>query len=103
MAEIGKWAFIVGLILAVIAGLVTVSYAALILAVLGLIVGFLNVTEAETTGFLIASIALMLTNASITVIGIAILTAIFSNIAVFVAPAALVVAVKAVYGTAASK
>ena len=58
---VGKWAFLIGLIIAVIAGFMT-GYAttlALVLFVLGLIVGFLNVTEKESSKFLIAAIALL--------------------------------------------
>lgn len=103
--EIGKWAFVVGLVLAVLAGLVTslnVPLTVYVLAVLGIVVGFLNVTEKETVPFLVATIALMLTSTSLAVLGVATLTAIFTNVAVFAAPAALVVAIKAVYSTASA-
>jgi|SRR3989344_374711 len=100
--EIGKWSFIIGLIIAVIASLIDIPYVGYILAVLGLIVGFLNVTGKESVPFLVAAIALMMTAASLQVLG-AVLTKVFENVAVFVAPGALVVAIKAVYGLASSK
>lgn len=101
--KIGSWAFIIGVALAIIAGLIAIPNAALILAILGLIVGFLNITVRETTEFLVASIALILLGAAglsaIAIVG-PIIAAILANIAAFVAPAALVVAIKAIYALA---
>ena len=62
---IGSWAFILGVLIAIIAGLaaaMVVEYAAmitLVLIILGLIVGFLNINDKETQPFLVATIALM--------------------------------------------
>jgi hypothetical protein len=57
--HIGRWLFIAGLVLAVVAGIfLQAAWATWILAVLGLVVGFFNITEEETKGFLIAAIAL---------------------------------------------
>ena len=58
-ATIGKWAFILGIILAVLVGFVAVPFTALILMVLGLIVGFLNVEGNEADKYLIAAVALL--------------------------------------------
>jgi len=103
---IGKWAFIIGLALAVIAGLIqgfyTISYLALILVILGLIVGFLNISEKDVTKLLIAIIALVSVG-SATVLAIpainTYLSAILSNFVAFAGAAGLVVAVKAIYET----
>lgn len=61
-AQVGKIAFVVGLLLAVIAGVVpavqTYAYTALILVVLGVVVGFMNVAEKNVLSLLIAIIAL---------------------------------------------
>lgn len=102
-SRLGHWAFIVGIIIAVIAGLVpawntpTVMW---ILVILGLIVGLLNITAKETVEFLVATIALVLIGTAgiqtLPALG-GIVTAILENIVAFVAPAALVVALKAVY------
>jgi hypothetical protein len=108
--KIGGWAFILGVLIAVVAGLASgtlgaaAGYVTLALVILGLIVGFLNIGDKEINDFLIAAIAVVL-------IGTANLTAIpvignylalmVLNIAAFVAPAALVVALKAVYNLAA--
>ncbi len=100
---IGKWTFIVGLVLCLFTGLFAVPFIALVLFVLGLAVGFMNITTKETQKFLVASIALMVMGvASIqalailgTVISGAIETILASFIA-FVGAAALVLAVKAI-------
>ena len=80
----------------------------LLLVILGLIVGFLNITEKETTPFLVAAAALMLTGTSVGTLnsidlGVSLgkyLAGIVSQIAVFVAPAAVVVALKAIQSLA---
>lgn len=105
--KVGHYAFLAGILLALLAGLIkdflAVETTTLILVILGLIVGFLNVTAKETIEFLVASIALMLAGAAnltvIPTIGIY-LQAVLGYIVVFVAPAAMVVAFKAVYAMA---
>ena len=100
----GKWAFIIGLALAVIAGVIpsTIPNLALILVVLGLIVGFLNINEKDTVKLLVAIIALMAVGA-ITLAEIPIidtyLGAILNNILVLAGAAGLIVAIKAIYET----
>ncbi len=96
MGSIGKYAFIGGVAIAVLMAFVSVPNGALILAVLGAIVGFLNITEDEHQGFLIAAIALMSTAGSLSVLPTlgAAVTAVAANLAAFVAPAALIVALK---------
>lgn len=104
--SIGHWAFIAGVLIAVlaaVAGLMNIALdagtVAMLLVVLGVIVGFLNISQKEMTGFLVAAIALILSSAanlgSLPVIG-GFATDAVSNIATFVAPAAVIVALKAV-------
>lgn len=58
MAQVGKWTFIVGLLIAVLAGLGFIQpWVGWVLALLGLIVGFLNIGDEETQSFLLAAIA----------------------------------------------
>ena len=77
----------------------------LLLVVLGLVVGFLNISEKETTPFLVAAAALLITNTAgdalnkIPVVGDSV-AGIVSQISVFVAPAAIVVALKAIQSLA---
>lgn len=103
MEKVGKWAFIAGLVLAVVAGLgVQATWIAWVLVVLGLVVGFLNVTAQESRGFLLAAIGLMLSATAVQTIPFVggIVTRIVSNVIVFIAPAVLVVALKALFETA---
>ncbi|MBS3096274.1 hypothetical protein J4480_02435 [Candidatus Woesearchaeota archaeon] len=110
--KMGEWAFIIGVLIAIVIGLFSGSLEAnvqgwlvLLLVVLGLIVGLLNVTATESTPFLIAAAALMLTGLSgdtlsnIPRIG-SYLSSIVVQIAVFVTPAAIVVALKAIQSLA---
>lgn len=108
MQQIGGYAFILGIIIAILAGLVsldasTANLVLWVMVVLGLIIGFLNVTDKETTSFLVAAISLILTQGALSTLNVAIITGIVSNIAVLAAPAALIVALKAVWNMASSK
>ena len=108
--KIGAWAFILGVLIAVVAGLASAAlttmqagYITLALVVLGLVVGFLNIGDKEINDFLIAAIAVVLLGTAnltaIPVIG-TYLALMVLNVAAFVAPAALVVALKAFYNLA---
>ena len=100
---IGFWAFIVGLIIAVVGGILSPANTVLVvvLIILGLIVGFLNITGKEILLFLVAAIALIVIGRvfePLTVLGIGkILNNILSYIAIFMAPAAVVAAIKALW------
>ncbi|MBN2244077.1 MAG: hypothetical protein JW793_15435 [Acidobacteria bacterium] len=103
MAKIGKIAFIIGLVLALLAGLLLhYTWIMWVLALLGLIVGFLNVSKAEARSFLLASIGLILAATSVQVLPYVgdIITRIMSNLVSFIAPAILVVALKSLFETA---
>ena len=68
MTNVGKWAFIAGLVLAVIVGLfIQGNIAPWLVAGLGLIVGFLNVQASEARTFLLAGTALTVALISIQV------------------------------------
>lgn len=104
----GRYAFIAGVLLAIIVGFYSdmepnVRFGvSIVLVSLGLLVGLLNITAEETVPFLVAAIALMGGNTIVAVavvpgkLGI-ILSSILSYIGLFVAPAALVVALKTIY------
>jgi hypothetical protein len=100
---IGKWAFIIGLVLAVLAGIFfQPGWAIWVLAILGVIVGLLNVTAEETRGFLLASIALTLSATALNtlpVLGTA-LSYILPFVVAFVAGGMIVVALKELFQTA---
>jgi hypothetical protein len=102
---VGKWAFIVGLVLAVVVGYIfQAEWVIWVLAVLGVIVGLLNVTREDTERFLLAAIALALSVTALStvpILGLSI-TNILGYVAAFVAGAMVVVALKALFQTARS-
>jgi hypothetical protein len=103
MSKIGFWAFIVGLIIAVIAGIVMAANPVIIiiLIILGLVVGFLNITAKEIMLFLVATIALIVVGnvfTPLTVLDLGkFLGGILSYVATLMAPAAIVAAIKALW------
>ena len=103
MDQLGKWAFIVGIVICVVAGLVVAeAWMFWVLAVLGLVVGFMNITGEETKTFLLAAIGLMLSASSIMGIplfGVAV-TAVLAHVVAFLAAAVLIVALKSLFEVA---
>lgn len=115
LAKVGSWAFIIGVVLALIAGIFNTGQAnpvvVSVLILLGLIVGFLNVTGRETTPFLLAALSLVLVSyyggdvfGQIAVTGSvsvgALLKSVLTAIMTFVVPATIIVALKAIYALA---
>jgi len=102
-ARIGKWAFIIGLVIAVLAGLFyQPDWAIWVLAILGVIVGILNVTAEDTRGFLLAAIALTLSATalnSLPVVGTA-FSLVLPFVVAFVAGATIVIALKELFQSA---
>ena len=103
LATVGKWAFIVGLVLAVVVGYAfQAGWVVWVLAILGVIVGLLNVTREDTQSFLLAAIAFGLSATALSavpVLGLQI-TNILGYVAAFVAGAMIVVALKVLFQTA---
>jgi hypothetical protein len=105
-SKIGRWAFIIAALLAILAGFVSLGTAVpWILIVLGLIVGFMNITDKESEGFLIATVALMVALKALSDVfsgfaGGLTLKSILDNVVTIAAPAAVVVAVKHLYQAA---
>lgn len=97
---IGRWAYIIGLVISILSGFIVINAAATILFVVGLIVGFLNIADKESHDFLVAVLTLL-------VVGLAgsqvfadggTLSTILDNFVSFASAAALVVALKTVVG-----
>ncbi len=119
----GEYAYLLSLVVAVLAGIAVAagfgasSWIALLLVILGVVVGFLNISEKETNAFLVATIALIVASLGASVDGTSgifsalnvvpglgtLINAIVANIAVFAAPAAIIIAVKAVHGLASKQ
>lgn len=108
--KIGKWAFGLGVLVAVFAAFTSFGLSATtivqILFVLGLIVGFLNITSNNTTGFLIAVIALLTLGIgsiqTISILGASVskyVTSMLGNFIAFVGAAGVIVAIKEIFAT----
>ena len=108
---IGQYSFIGGVILAVVLGLFSANlgtatvWLTSLLVLLGLVVGFLNVTGKETKEFMMVALVLVLVSytapgalgkLSVAQIG-AYLDHIFGQIMAFVVPATIVVALKDIW------
>ncbi len=107
--KVGEYSFIGGVVLAVVLGVfslgpATTPWLASILVVLGLAVGFLNVTGKKTKDFLLVSVVLIVaagfggageTFGGIEIIG-PYIQGIFTQVLAFVVPATVVVCLKEV-------
>jgi len=98
LTTVGHWALIVGIVLAVIAGFTTIPSLTVILFVLGLVIGFLNIRDKESTPFLVAVIALLLIGVAGLQLGrlTVLVASVIENFIALVGAAGLVVAVKEV-------
>lgn len=100
---IGGWAFLIGVVLAVIFGFIGMNETvALILMIIGLVVGFLNVTGDESTPFLMSGAVLVIVsslggNAFSSVNWLA---GIFNALLAIFVPATIIVAIKNVFNLA---
>ncbi|PIN81237.1 hypothetical protein COV13_01900 [Candidatus Woesearchaeota archaeon CG10_big_fil_rev_8_21_14_0_10_32_9] len=102
--NLGMWAFFVGIVLAIVSGFFVLSWVPIVLFVLGLIVGFLNVTKKEMTSYLVAIIALLLVaNSSVIALQVilgssaaAVITSMLINFNAFVAASGLIVAIRSI-------
>jgi hypothetical protein len=112
---LGAYAFLVGVVLAVIFGIFNVAleqaggmfYSALVL--IGLIVGFMNVGDKDSTTFLIASLSLVIVGAlgmeplkyiALNNYVVGILRNILGSLLVLFVPATIIVALKTVFAMA---
>ena len=108
MEKIGGWAFLIGVILAVILGLFGSLTATLgwVLVVLGLIVGLINITEKESTPFMMAGAVLVIVSALSVDAGLGslpYLPNILNALMALFVPATVVVAIKTVFSYAKSR
>jgi hypothetical protein len=113
LKQFGPWAYIVGVVIALIAGFVMPADTTVVLAlgVLGLIVGLLNVADKEVQMFLVASIAFIVAASGLSGVvsglfaGLPVedmgigegLVAALNYLVAFTAPAAAIVAILALY------
>jgi hypothetical protein len=112
MKTVGVWAFIIGVVVALLVGVLAafgnvgdmLGTISIVMAVLGLIVGILNITESEVNSFIIAAIGLATGSLTIAQLGSILPAGIgsgvmqaFSVFGVFVAGAVFMPALKSVY------
>ncbi|MAG50078.1 hypothetical protein CL621_00365 [archaeon] len=104
--NIGKWAFLLGVVLAIIfafVGRMTPEVVA-ILTIIGIAVGLLNVGEKEVQAFLLSGAVLIIASAfgQSAVITFGILERMLDALLVIFVPATIIVAIKNVFSIATS-
>jgi len=96
---VGGWAFLVGVVLAIVIGFfpsVGTSGVQLALVVIGIIIGLLNVGDKEVMPFLVSGLALVLVGrfGGDAMADIAVISGILNALMVIFVPATVIVAVK---------
>ncbi|MCL6500799.1 MAG: hypothetical protein K6T16_02060 [Candidatus Pacearchaeota archaeon] len=97
---VGAWAFLIGVLLAVIFAFIPeVAWIPWILVIMGIIVGLLNIGDVEVTPFLMAGVVLVIVSYfGGTVFGpIVLLGTILKNLLMLFVPATVIVALKSVF------
>ncbi|MEM1535703.1 MAG: hypothetical protein QXQ82_00735 [Candidatus Pacearchaeota archaeon] len=104
---LGAWAFLIGVILAVVFGLFAFqTLIAWILLILGIIIGLLNIADEEVQPFLVAGVILVIVAYfggfafSAETLGTDLLENILRNILLLFVPATVIVALKSVFSIA---
>lgn len=110
MEKFGSWAFIFGVVIAIIAGFWPLSaLLTSVLIVLGIVVGLVNITSHETDKYLLAAVSLVVVThfggdymSQIEVVG-TVLKNVLGAVQTFVTPATIIVALKVIYSLAQEK
>ncbi len=102
---IGRWAFLIGVVLAVILGVVSPTISGVwvsVLVVLGLIIGFLNIADSEVKPFLMSGAVLIIAAAlgQSVVESVPILSSIMNALLLIFVPSTVIVAIKNVFSLA---
>jgi hypothetical protein len=108
LQRLGPWAFILGLVVSVISAITGNVFW--MLGLLGVVVGLLNVTDKESSMYLLASLTFLMSSTTLSVTltklvdlvpaisqWLKFIDPLLANITLFVAPGAAVVALKALY------
>lgn len=105
--KLGAWAFLVGVILAVIFAFFSITaWLVWVLFVIGVLIGLLNITDKEAMPFLISGTALVIVSAlgnqvlPSTTIAADWILSFLTNILTMFVPATVIVAVKTVFAMA---
>ena len=104
---IGAWAFLIGVILAIVIGFFASSLSQstyrgilIVLVVIGIIIGLLNVKSSESSKFLFAALALVIvgyTGGSVILTVIPKFAEFFSALMILFVPTTIIVALKTVF------
>jgi len=99
---VGSWAFLIGLILAVLIGLVSdlnTPNTVYILVVIGVIVGLLNIADEETSPFLLSGAVLIIASSmGSNILGtVPVLKSILNALLALFVPATVIVAIRNVF------
>jgi len=108
---LGAWAFLIGVILAVIFGLfvdLTEAWVGWVLVIIGIIVGLFNISDTEASTFLLAGVALVIVSYfggsvfEVIRIGTLSLANVLNALLMLFVPATIIVALKSVFSIAKS-
>ena len=112
-SKIGVWAFFIGLIISVLVAIfvsqpTAATWVPIVLGILGIIVGLLNVSDKEINLFLIATIAFLISFGALSNVFMGIfnwqpIANFFDLLALFIAPATAIVAIKAIVNVAKNR
>ena len=99
---IGSWAFLIGVILAILFAFVSYPQYAWTLVVLGIVIGLLNITSKEINKFLLAGTVLVIVGhyGGNALVYVNFLPEVFFNLTTLFATSTIVVALKSVFDLA---
>ena len=101
---VGSWAFLLGVVLAFVLGLLgeVSDVWIVILVIIGLIIGLLNISEKETTPFLVSGIILIIASAlgRNVFYNVQVLSHVLDALLIIFIPAIIVVAIRNVFNLA---
>jgi len=104
---LGAWAFLIGVIVAVVFGFLAMqTWVYWVLLVIGIIIGLLNIADVEAQPFLIAGAILVIVAQfgggvfSVENLGVVFMENILQNLLLLFVPATIIVALKSVFGLA---
>lgn len=105
-STIGAWAFLIGIVVAVTLGIFSAQIiggvqeiVVWVLIILGIIVGLLNITNKESSGFLLVGVSLVIVSyfGRIILIAIPTLGSVLGALLILFVPTTIIVALKSVF------
>jgi hypothetical protein len=102
LQKFGTFSFLAGIVIAIIFGIIpslrNLTWVAIVLMILGILVGLLNIADKNISLFLLAAISLVAMSTSLNTMPVIgdMLRSIIINLVQFVGPAALIVSIVAI-------